>query len=117
MNDLPEPTRAGGSTGSRNIFERAILVPVGALLLATEELIGVATALTDAEKATRELVHFEERGRRAQADVARLAHHHRGRVADGLDDQIERARRELDALAERSKGISSKIRPKVPTST
>lgn len=117
MNHLPEPTEASSTAGSRHILERAILVPAGALLLAAEELIGLAATLADAEKAGRELVHFEERGQRARAHVEHLVHHHRGRAADRLDDRIERARHELNALASRGKGISSKIRPHVPTNT
>jgi hypothetical protein len=42
-------------------------------------------------------------------------HHHRERAADQIDDRIEQARHQLNALASKSKGISSKIRPQVPT--
>jgi hypothetical protein len=115
VNDLPEPTDGGSTAGSHQFLERAILVPAGALLLAAEELIGVAATLTDAEKAGRELVHFEERGQRARAHVEHLVHHHRERAADQIDDRIEHARQQLNALASKSKGISSMIRPQVPT--
>jgi hypothetical protein len=98
----------------RNPFERALLVPVGAALLALEELIGVAAALTDAEKAGRELLHFEERGMRARAHVEGLVHHHRGRVADQLELQIEQTRNKVDGLASKGNGIASKIRPHLP---
>jgi chaperonin cofactor prefoldin len=116
VNSLPEPTEASEDR-LRHMLERAILVPTGALLMVVEEVIGVAATLADAEKAGRELVHFEERGRRARAHVEHLVHHHRGRVADRLDDRIERARHELNALASRGKGVSSKIRPHLPTNT
>ena len=45
----------------------------------------VVSAFTDAEKAGRELLHFEERGMRARARVEELVHHHRGRLADRLE--------------------------------
>lgn len=115
MNSLPEPTPQMSPISSRSFLERAALVPAGALLLAAEELVGIAATLTDAEKAGRELVHFEERGVRARSQVERLMHHHRSRAADGLDQQIEQARRQLSSLAARGKGISSKIRPEMPT--
>lgn len=112
MNNLPEPTEASStSTRPRDLLERAILVPAGALLLAAEELIGLAATLADAEKAGRELVHLEERGRRARSHVEHLVHHHRGRAADQLDERIDRAHGRVGALAAKGKGISSKIRP------
>lgn len=98
----------------RNPIERAILVPVGAALLAAEELLGVATALVDAEKAGRELLHFEERGMRARTHVEGLVHHHRHRVADNLELRIEQARRQVNDLATKSGTITSKIRPDLP---
>jgi hypothetical protein len=112
---LPEPTQH--PTSSRSILERAVLVPTGAVLLAAEELLGVAALLVDAEKAGRELLHFEQRGARARAHAEHLLHHHRGRAADRLDQRIEHARRQLNAFAEKSKEISSKIRPEVPTNS
>jgi hypothetical protein len=104
-----------GTDRGRNVIERAVLVPVGAALLAAEELLGLATALTDAEKAGRELLHFEERGMRARAHVEGLVHHHRGRLADNLELQIEQTRNRVNGLAARGSGIASKIRPHVPT--
>jgi hypothetical protein len=98
----------------RSPIERAVLVPVGAALLAVEELIGVATALTDAEKAGRELLHFEERGVRARAHVEGVLHHHRGRLADQLELQIEQTRNKVNGLASKGSGIASKIRPQMP---
>jgi hypothetical protein len=98
----------------RSPLERAVLVPVGAALLALEELVAVASALTDAEKAGRELLHFEERGMRARAHVEDLVHHHRGRLADRLELQIDQTRGRVDGLASHGKGITSRIRPHVP---
>jgi hypothetical protein len=98
----------------RNPLERALLVPVGAALLALEEVVAVATALTDAEKAGRELLHFEERGMRARAHVEGLVQHHRGRLADGLELRIEQTRSRVDDLASHGRGITSRIRPDVP---
>ena len=98
----------------RRPLERALLVPVGAALLALEEVVAVATTLTDAEKAGRELLHFEERGMRARAHVEGLVHHHRGRLADRLELQIEQTRSRVDDLASHGKGITSRIRPHVP---
>jgi hypothetical protein len=95
----------------RSPIERAVLVPVGAALLALEELIGVASTLVDAEKAGRELLHFEERGMRARAHVEGLVHHHRGRLADRLELQIEQTRGKVNDLASKGSGIASKIRP------
>jgi len=117
VNDLAEPMERTSTGSSRSLVERAVLVPAGAVLLAAEEIIGVAAALTDAERAGRELLHFEERGARARTHVERLLHDQRGRVADQLDQRIEQARHHLTVLAARSKGISSKIRPEVPTNT
>lgn len=99
----------------RNPIERAVLVPVGAALLAAEELIALAATLSDAEKAGRELLHFEERGMRARAHVDQLLHHHRGRLADNLELRIEQTRGRLNDLATTGTGIASKIRPHVPT--
>ena len=104
-----------GVERQRNVIERAVLVPVGAALLAAEELLAVATTLTDAEKAGRELLHFEERGMRARAHVEGLVHHHRGRLADNLELQIEQTRSRVNGLAAKGSGIASKIRPHVPT--
>lgn len=115
MHDLPEPPEHSSQSSARGLLERAVLVPTGAVLLAAEELLGVAATLADAEKAGRELLHFEERGARARRDVQRLMHHQRGRVADTLDERIEQARLQLNQLAARGKGISSKIRPEMPT--
>jgi hypothetical protein len=103
------------SAQRRNPIERAVLVPVGAALLAAEELIGLAATLTDAEKAGQELLHFEERGMRARAHVDRLVQHHRGRVADNLESRIEQTRGRINDLASKGTGIASKIRPQVPT--
>jgi hypothetical protein len=98
----------------RNPLERAVLVPVGAALLALEELVAVASAFTDAEKAGRELLHFEERGMRARAHVEGLVHHHRGRLADRLELRIDQTRGTVDDLASQGKGITSRIRPHLP---
>ena len=106
---------AGEQPARRNPLERAILVPVGAALLAAEELIAIAHALTDAEKAGRELVHFEERGMRARHDVEGILHHHRARLADTLESRIEQTRSNVNKLATKGSGIASKIRPQVPT--
>ena len=65
----------------------------------------------------RAVLHFEQRGARARAHAEHLLHHHRGRAADRLDQRIEHARRQLNAFAEKSKEISSKIRPEVPTNS
>ncbi len=99
----------------RNPLERALLVPLGAALLAIEELIGVASALGDAERAGRELLHFEERGMKARAHVEEMMHDHRGRIADRLELNIERTRGRLNELAAKGTGIASKIRPEMPT--
>jgi predicted component of type VI protein secretion system len=99
----------------RSAIERAVLVPVGAVLLAAEELLGLATALTDAEKAGRELLHFEERGVRARAHVEGLVHHHRSQLADRLELHIEQTRDKLGGLASKGNEVASKIRPHVPT--
>jgi hypothetical protein len=115
VNDLPEPVEQRNLTGSRGLLERAVLVPAGAVLLAAEEVLGLAATLADAEKAGRELLHFEQRGARARRDVQRLMHHQRGRVADRLDTRIEHARLQLNEFAAKGKGISSKIRPQMPT--
>jgi hypothetical protein len=114
VSDHSDQEAPASSTG-RNPIERALLVPVGAALLALEELIGVARALTDAEKAGRELLHFEERGMRARAHVEGLMHHHRGRLADRLELQIEQTRGRVNDLAAKGTGIASKIRPDLPT--
>ena len=98
----------------RNPLERAVLVPVGAALFALEELVAVVSAFTDAEKAGRELLHFEERGMRARARVEELVHHHRGRLADRLELQIDQTRGTVDGLASQGKGITSRIRPHLP---
>jgi hypothetical protein len=113
--ELKEPSPGGQAAQRRSPLERAVLVPIGAALLALEELIGVASALTDAEKASRELLHFEERGMRARAHVGELIHHHRARVADELELQIEQARGRVNGLAEKGTGLASKIRPHLPT--
>jgi hypothetical protein len=103
------------STGARRSpLERAVLVPVGAALLALEELIGVAAAFADAEKAGRELLHFEERGVKARAHVEGLLHHHRGQLADRLELRIEQSRSRVDGLASHGKGVASRIRPHLP---
>jgi hypothetical protein len=98
----------------RSPIERAVLVPVGAALLAAEELIAVASALMDAEKAGRELLHFEERGMRARAHVEGLVHHHRGRLADSLELRIEQTRGHVNDVATKGNGFISKIRPHLP---
>ena len=115
MTDLPEPVTDGAAGPRRSLIERAMLVPVGAALMAAEELLALATTLMDAEKAGRELLHFEERGVRARAHVERAFHHHRMRLADRLDLRIEQARNQINDLASKSGGITSKIRPHVPT--
>jgi predicted component of type VI protein secretion system len=104
------PAKARG----RGPLERAILVPVGAALLALEELLGVATTLADTEKAARELLHFEERGVRARSHVEGLVHHHRHRAADNLEQRIEQTRTHVNELATKSHSITSKIRPHMP---
>jgi predicted component of type VI protein secretion system len=104
------PVQARG----RGPLERAILVPVGAALLALEQLLGVASALVDAEKAGRELLHFEERGIRARSHVEGLVHHHRHRAADNLEQRIEQTRTHVNKLATKSHSITSKIRPHMP---
>jgi hypothetical protein len=98
----------------RNPVERAVLVPVGAALLAAEELLALAAALADAEKAGRELLHFEERGMRARAHVEHLLNHHRGHLADRLELRIEQTRGHADGLATKGRGFASKIRPQMP---
>jgi hypothetical protein len=95
----------------RSIIERAVLVPLGAVLLAGEELLGLATTLADAEKAGRELLHFEERGMRARAHLEGLMHHHRGRLADRLELRIEQTRGRVNDLASQGHKVASKIRP------
>jgi hypothetical protein len=113
---VSEQTGTAVETASkRNPLERAVLVPVGAALLAAEELLALAHALTDAEKAGRELLHFEERGMRARAGVEELLHHHRARLADGLEQRIEQTRVHVNKLATKGTGIASKIRPDMPT--
>jgi hypothetical protein len=92
-----------------------VLVPVGVALTALEELIALAGALVDDEKAARELLHFEERGVRARAHVEGLVNHHRGRLADRLEQRIEQTRGHVNGLASNGHGIASKIRPKLPT--
>jgi hypothetical protein len=110
-----EAHEAEQATPRHNPLERAVLVPVGAALLALEELIGVASALVDGEKAGRELLHFEERGMRARAHVEGLVHHHRGRLADRLELEIEQTRGRVNDLASHGTKIASKIRPDLPT--
>jgi hypothetical protein len=98
----------------RNPLERAVLVPIGAALLALEQLVAVAAAFTDAEKAGRELLHFEERGMKARAHVEGLLHHQRGRLADRLELQIDQTRGRVDGVASHGKGLASRIRPHLP---
>jgi hypothetical protein len=107
--------QAEPSGSSRSRLERAVLVPLGAALTMVEELIAVASALVDDEKAGRELLHFEERGVRARAHVAGLVSHHRGRLADRLELRIEQTRGRVDDLASSGHAVASKIRPKLPT--
>jgi len=111
---LLETVNESGGPPRRGLLERAVLVPTGAVLLAAEELLGLAATLVDAEKAGRELLHFEERGIRAREHVEHLVHHHRHRLADRLDLRIEQARNHLNDLASKSGEITSKIRPEVP---
>jgi hypothetical protein len=104
----------GAAQARRSVLERAVLVPAGALLVAAEDLLGLAATLADAEKAGRELAHFEERGARARTDFERIVRHHRGRLADRLDLRIDQARNYLNAGLSKSGGITSKIRPQMP---
>ncbi|MGD0198731.1 MAG: hypothetical protein ABSC56_12600 [Solirubrobacteraceae bacterium] len=113
--ELSQTAEHGQQAVRRGTLERAVLVPVGAALTIAEELLGLAATLADAEKAGRELLHFEERGARARAHVERLTHHHRNRLADQLDVRIAQARTQVDDLASKSGGIASKIRPHMPT--
>ena len=110
-----ETSPSGAPVASqRNPIERALLIPVGAVLVALEEILATASALRDAEKAGRELLRFEERGMKARSHVEGILHEHRGRIADRLEQRIEQDRGRLNDLASKGTGIASKIRPQMP---
>jgi hypothetical protein len=51
---------------------------------------------------------------RARAHVEQLVQHHRGRLADRLELQIEQTRGKVNDLASKGTGVASKIRPHLP---
>lgn len=94
----PEPVATDGAelevARSRSIAERALLVPLGAALVAGDELRGLVAALSSAEKADAQLRQFEERAVAARTQIELQLRRRRPQVSD-WDARIGRMREQV----------------------
>jgi hypothetical protein len=79
---------------SRSIAERALLVPLGAALVAGDELRGLVAALSSAEKADAQLRQFEERAVAARTQIELQLRRRRSQVSE-WDARIGRMREQV----------------------
>ena len=105
----------------RTLAERAVLVPVGAALLAGEELLGVLAALASPDKADAQLHEFEQRGLLARDRIEQELRHRRSQLASECGPSAQRIgeqlRNRMREMASQGNKIASKIQAQMPTRT
>jgi hypothetical protein len=79
---------------SRSIAERALLVPLGAALVAGDELRGLVATLASADKADAQLRQFEERAVAARERLELQLRRRRSQVSE-WDSRIGRMREQV----------------------
>jgi hypothetical protein len=105
----------------RTLAERAVLVPVGAALLAGEELIGVLVTLASSDKADAQLHEFEQRGLLARDRIEQELRRRRTQLRSECGPSVQRigeqVRNRMREMSSQGNKIASKIQAQMPTRT
>jgi hypothetical protein len=105
----------------RSLAERAVLVPVGAALLAGEELLGVFATLASPDKADEQLHQFEQRGLLARDRIEQELRRRRSQLRSECGPSVQRigeqVRNRMREMSSQGNKIASKIQAQMPTRT